>query len=246
MRLSKYLAQAGIASRRKAEQIIQAGEVKVNGTVIQELGTRIDPQLDVVEYNHIKLLPEKQLYFLLNKPAGFLSSVGDTRGRKTVIDLLYGVTERVYPVGRLDYDTEGLLLLSNDGEFTNCMIHPRYKIEKSYEAMVRGQVSDEAVLKLKQGVNLEDGLTSPAQVRLLKMQPSRSLLEIIIHEGKKRQVKRMCEAVGHPVIKLRRTGFAFLTLNGVTTGNYRPLSAQEVQRLYEMAGGMHFDDEGQV
>ncbi len=236
MRLSKYLAMSGIASRRQAEQLIQAGEVKVNGIVIRELGTSINPMADIVEYKQIRVQPEMHLYYLFNKPAGVLSSVGDDRGRKTVIDFFPEVTERIYPVGRLDYDTEGLLLLSNDGEFTNCMIHPRYKIDKTYEVLVRGKVSDEAIDKLKEGIQLEDGMTAPARVRRLKAKPSDTLLEIIIHEGKKRQVKRMCAAAGYPVIKLRRTGFAFLTLKGVKTGDYRPLTKQEVEQLLRLAG----------
>ena len=236
MRLSKYLAQAGLASRRQAEDLIRSGKVKVNGTIVMEMGTCIDPQVDVVEYNNSSLQQEKLIYLLLNKPAGYLSSVGDPRGRKTVIDLLTGITERVYPVGRLDYDTEGLLLLSNDGAFTNYMIHPRYKMEKTYEARVQGKVNEEAMQRLAQGVTLEDGVTAPAGIQAMDRQATSTLLQIVIHEGKKRQVKRMCVAVGHPVIHLRRSAFAFLNLQNVAVGEYRSLKEQEVQRLLQMAG----------
>ncbi|MEA1960053.1 MAG: pseudouridine synthase [Bacillota bacterium] len=236
MRLSKYLAQAGVASRRHAETLIQNGKVKVNGTVITELGTSIDPDCDLVEYNTITIRSEKQVYLLLNKPAGVISSASDPQGRKTVIDLLKNVEERVYPVGRLDYDTEGLLLLSNDGNFTNHMIHPRYKMEKTYEALVRGKVTEKALTLLRQGVSLEDGQTAPAKVRVLDWTSDKTVLEIVIHEGKKRQVKRMCDAVGYRVISLKRTAFAFLTLEGVKTGAYRTLEKHEIDRLYCLSG----------
>ncbi len=171
----------------------------------------------------------------MHKPAGYISSLADPQGRPRVIDLLSAVNTRVFPVGRLDYDTEGLLLLSNDGEFSNLMTHPRYLIPKKYEAWVQGLVKPDTIRQLEQGVALEDGITAPARVRLLSSKKGQSLLELEIHEGKKRQIKRMCLAVGHRVIKLKRTALAFLTLEGVPQGQFRFLTASEVERLIMLA-----------
>lgn len=230
MRLAKYLANAGIASRRKAETLIADGRVKVNGEQITEQGYKIKPG-DKVEFDGTTIQSEAKIYILLNKPAGYLSTVQDPYGRPTVRELLDGIAERVYPVGRLDLDTEGLLLLTNDGEFSNKMIHPRYQIGKKYQAWVEGRVENHSLKQLEQGVNLDDGPTCPAEVRVLQRKADMTLLELSIHEGRKRQVKRMCQAVGHKVIKLKRTSFAFLTLQGIELGKYRFLTASEVERL---------------
>ena len=237
MRLAKYLAQAGIASRRHAEQLIKNGEITVNGQVVKEMGTQVEPGKDIIEYQGRAIGSAKPMmkYVLLNKPAGFICSVDDPQGRPTVMDLLKDINERIYPVGRLDYDTAGLLLLSNDGEFTNQMIHPRYEIKKKYEAWVSGQVSQAEISAMSQGLMLEDGMTAPAQVRLIAQDEKSSWLEIIIHEGRKRQVKRMCAAVGHPLLSLKRTGLAFLSLAGLEEGKYRFLSQQEVDMLKNCA-----------
>lgn len=239
MRLAKYLAQAGIASRRQAEQIIKKGEVKVNGQAVTAMGIQVEPGLDLIEYRGqiVGASVTRMRYVLLYKPPGFICSVKDPQGRPTVLDLLQDIEERIYPVGRLDFDTSGLLLLSNDGEFANLIMHPRYKITKTYEALVRGWVSPSKLDQMRQGMRLDDGMTAPAQVKLLQ-DGSDSLLEIKIHEGRKRQVKRMCTAIGHPVIHLKRTGLAFLSLQGLEEGNYRFLTDQEVMNLQNCAGSM--------
>ncbi|MDD3024796.1 MAG: pseudouridine synthase, partial [Syntrophomonadaceae bacterium] len=198
--------------------------------LVTELGYKVEVQ-DLVELDGQRLQSEAKIYIMLNKPSGYISSVGDMHSRPTVIDLLGGINERIYPVGRLDLDTEGLLLLSNDGDFCNKMIHPRYGISKKYEAWVIGRVENHSLRQLEQGVTLDDGLTSPARVRVLDLKADMTLLELEIHEGRKRQVKRMCLAVGHKVIKLKRTSLAFLELKDLELGKYRHLTAAEVDRL---------------
>ncbi|HBQ26032.1 MAG TPA: pseudouridine synthase [Syntrophomonas sp.] len=235
MRLAKYLAEAGVASRRKAEELIGQGRVKVNGLLVQEKGCIINPGLDKVEFDGCIISREEKIYILLNKPAGYISSVFDPQGRPTVMDLLKDIKLRVYPVGRLDFDTEGLLLLSNDGDFTNLMIHPRYEITKTYQALVEGKPDKKSLQMLCNGIQLEDGITAPAQVNILKAYKDKNLLEIKIHEGRKRQIKRMCLATGHPVISLKRTAFGFLKLQGVAPGKYRFLTLGEVKKLKQQA-----------
>lgn len=235
MRLAKYLAEAGIASRRKAEELIAQGRVMVNGIPVQEKGYIINPGLDRVEFNGRIITREEKIYILLYKPVGYISSVFDPQGRPTVMDLLKDINLRVYPVGRLDFDTEGLLLLSNDGEFTNLIIHPRYEITKTYQVLVAGKPGEESLRRLQEGIQLEDGITAPAQVNILKSFKDKTRLEIEIHEGRKRQVKRMCQAIGHPVISLKRTALGFLNLQGVASGKYRFLTPEEVNKLKELA-----------
>lgn len=237
MRLAKYLANSGLTSRRKAEQLISEGKVKVNGIVIKELGKKIDPNTDVIELNGKRVASDTKVYILLNKPSGYISSVHDPQGRPVVIDLLKDIKQRVYPVGRLDFETEGLLILTNDGHFTNLMIHPRYEVEKTYEALVKGLVKETELQKLRQGIFLEDGITAPAQVEILKKHSNNTLLSIKIHEGRKRQVRRMCGAINHPVISLKRVGFAFLKTQGLRLGEYRFLTPDEVKRLISIARG---------
>lgn len=238
MRLAKYLAQAGVASRRKAEEMIEQKRVKVNGVIVDTQGIKIDPERDVVEVDgQVVNKCNDKIYILLNKPAGYISSVYDPQGRPTVVQLVKEVKTRIYPVGRLDFDTEGLLLLTNDGDFTNLMLHPRYEITKTYEALVKGMVGREALEKLKKGVLLEDGITAPARVKILRKGKDKTLLELKIHEGRKRQVKRMCREIGHPVLKLKRTSFGFLNLDGLSAGEYRYLTPDEVEKLKMMACG---------
>lgn len=236
MRLAKYLAEAGIASRRKAEEFIVQGRVRVNGLRVEEKGYIINPNLDRVEFDGRIISREEKIYILMNKPAGYISSVSDPQGRPTVMDLLQDIKLRVYPVGRLDFDTEGLLLFSNDGDFTNLMIHPRYKITKTYQALVKGKPDKKSLQMLRKGIQLEDGLTAPAQANILETYKDKALLEIKIHEGRKRQIKRMCLAIGHPVISLKRTAFGFLKLQGVALGKYRFLTPEEINRLKQQAG----------
>ncbi|AKP47646.1 pseudouridine synthase [Bacillus smithii] len=235
-RLQKVIAQAGFASRRKAEQLIVEGKVKVNGEVVTELGTKVSDS-DKIEVEGIPVEREEKVYFLLYKPRGVISSVRDDKGRKTVIDFFPHVDKRIYPIGRLDYDTSGLLLLTNDGEFANLLMHPRYKIEKTYIAKLKGIPPRPTLKQLEKGVELEDGMTAPAKVKFLSgdRKKNTAIVEITIHEGRNRQVRRMFEKIGYPVLKLRRERFAFLTLQGLNAGEFRELSPHEVKQLRELA-----------
>ncbi len=240
MRLSRYLSLSGVASRRKAEQIIAAGRVEVNGKRVTLPQHRVGPEDEVaVDGRKVKPAAEKQ-YLLLDKPAGYLSTVTDPRGRPTVMDLLLPgeITARLYPAGRLDLDTTGLLLLTNDGELAYRLTHPRFGVEKRYLVRVKGIPAARTLSRMARGMALEEGLTAPAKVKLLRRLPGSggALLEITLMEGRKRQVKRMCAAAGHPVLELRRTGFAFLTASKLERGKYRPLSGAEVRRLYRLVG----------
>ncbi|WP_429840967.1 pseudouridine synthase [Brevibacillus sp. FIR094] len=232
-RLQKVLAHAGVASRRHCEELIAQGKVQVNGQVVREQGIKVDPLKDKIVVNGQQVKLEQHVYLLLYKPTGVITSVTDPRGRRVVIDLLKGIKERVYPVGRLDYDTSGLLLLTNDGELANRLAHPSYEIDKVYRAWVKGIPSQDEVRKLATGIRLEDGMTSPGQSKLLKTESSsqRALVELTIHEGRNRQVRRMCEAIGHPVLTLERIRLGFLTLDGLKPGEFRKLTQEEVECL---------------
>lgn len=236
-RLQKVMAQAGIASRRKSEAIILAGRVKVNDKVITELGFKVDPDSDEIIVDGRPLRKQAHVYILFHKPKGVISSVKDPEGRKVVTDFMHGIKQRVYPVGRLDYDTEGLLLLSNDGEFTHLLTHPRHEIPKTYYATVKGVPHGSVLEQLKRGVMLEDGMTAPAEVDYVDIadDQSKSVIAITIHEGRNRQVRRMLEAVHCPLLKLRRVAFGFLTLEGVPRGKYRLLKPKEVKELIQLA-----------
>jgi len=237
VRLQKYLAEAGVASRRKSEQLITEGHVSVNGVVVTELGTKVNEETDSVAVDGKQVQPEeKTVYLLMNKPVGYITTVEDTHNRKTVMDLLSGVKERVYPVGRLDADTRGLLLFTNDGEFAFRMTHPKFKMEKTYLAEVKGIISENELQQLRDGVELEDGLTAPAKVELLRRDKYRSVIELRIHEGKNRQVRRMCAAVNHEVLQLKRTEMGPLNLKGVAEGAYRHLTPQEAELLRRRLG----------
>ncbi|MBK3494269.1 rRNA pseudouridine synthase [Viridibacillus sp. YIM B01967] len=235
-RLQKVIAYAGIASRRKAEEMIKQGLVKVNGQVVRELGTKVSPS-DTVEVEGVKLEKERKVYHLLYKPRGIISAVTDDKGRKTVADLFPEVEQRIFPVGRLDYETSGLILLTNDGEFSYQLTHPKFKIDKTYVARVKGIPTREALRQLERGVMLEDGKTAPARVRLMSSDSKlgKSIVAITIHEGRNRQVRRMFETVGYPVQKLKREQFAFLTLHGLNAGESRELSHHEVKQLRVLA-----------
>lgn len=231
-RLQKVIAHAGFASRRKAEQLILDGQVRVNGKVVKELGLKVTSS-DRVEVNGIPVEREEPVYFLFYKPRGVISSVKDDKGRKVVTDFLPPIKQRVYPVGRLDYDTSGLLLLTNDGEFANLLMHPKNEIQKVYVAKIKGIPSKEKVRSLERGVQLEDGKTAPAKAKVMSIDKKKqtSIIEITIHEGKNRQVRRMFEAIGHPVMKLKRERYGFLTLQGLNVGDMRELSPHEVKQL---------------
>ena len=224
MRLNAYLARAGVASRRGAEDLIRAGRVRVNGEVAG-LVTFVEPR-DNVEVDGSPIEPEPLTYVLLHKPPGVVTTARDPQGRPTVVGLV-GHERRVVPVGRLDADTTGALLLTNDGPLAHRLMHPRYEVGKVYEAEVEGEPSDEALAQLTEGVVLDDGRTAPARVR--RLGPSR--VELTIHEGRKHQVKRMLQAVGHPVRRLHRNRYAGLTLDGLAPGEWRELTSDEVKRL---------------
>ncbi len=236
-RLQKLISKAGIASRRGAEQMITAGRVTVDNVVVTELGTKWDLSAHEICVDGRPLNPpEQKVYLLLNKPRGYLSTAKDDRGRKTVLELLPEVKERVYPVGRLDYQTEGLLLITNDGALMQGLLHPRFRVEKTYSAEVSGDLTAEALKRLQKGILLEDGMTAPAKVRILDRDVRGAKLEMTIHEGRNRQVRRMLAAVGCDVRYLERIRFAGLDLKGVSRGSYRKLTEEEVGRLYRLAG----------
>ncbi len=234
-RLQKYMARAGIASRRHSEEIIAAGRVKVNGAVVREPGAKIEPGHDVVTVDNKTAKVEKKVYILLNKPSGYVTTLKDPQGRPVVTDLSKEIPQRVYPVGRLDYSTEGLLLLTNDGRLAYALTHPRHEIQKIYHALVKGVPSIEKINQMKKGIDLSDGTTAPARVRIIGKQMGDTLLEIGIHEGKNRQVRRMCEHIGHPVLQLKRVKIGNLTLHGLSKGRHRHLTHQEIKQLTTMA-----------
>jgi 23S rRNA pseudouridine2605 synthase len=228
VRLNAYLARAGVASRRKADELILAGRVVVNGEPGQ-LNTFISAD-DVVELDGQAVTKQRLSYVLLNKPGGVVTTASDPGGRPTVVDLVEH-DARVVPVGRLDADTTGALLLTNDGPLSHRLAHPRYEVDKVYEVELEGSLSDDALRQLAEGVELEDGRTAPAEVRLLE--PSR--IELTLHEGRKHQVKRMCEAVGHPVVRLHRSRYATLTVEGLEPSEWRELTAEEVEALRRLS-----------
>lgn len=236
-RLQKILSQAGIASRREAEKIITGGRVAVNGQVVTELGTKANADTDkiTVDGKPIKVEARKR-YILLYKPVGYMTTMKDPEGRPIVTDLLKEIKERVYPVGRLDYNTEGLLLLTNDGALANRLAHPSHEVDKGYLVRVRGQASPSQLKHLELGVDLEDGRTAPAQVSLVKESEHNCWVSITIHEGRYRQVRRMCEAVGLTVVRLKRSRYGFLEIGELKPGQYRELSQSEVERLQRGEG----------
>ncbi len=236
-RLQKVLAQAGVASRRKCEEWILQGRVEVNDRKVTALGVKVDPDCDQIKVDGRPIRQEKEIYLLFNKPKGVISSVKDPEGRKVVVDYLKNIPQRVYPVGRLDYDTEGLLLLTNDGEFAHMLTHPKHHIPKTYHVTVRGVPHGDRLDRLKRGVRLDDGMTAPAEVEYhdIAADQTRSIVSITIYEGRNRQVRRMFEAVGLQIERLKRVQFGTLFLHDVHRGKYRHLSVAEVQQLKEMA-----------
>ena len=243
-RLQKILSQSGVASRRASEKLIADGRVTVNGRTVLEMGTKADPAVDDIRVDGRRLKKERPRYILLNKPAGFVTTRSDPQRRRTVLDLLTGVREYVYPVGRLDYDTEGLLLLTNDGDLAARLTHPRHGVDRTYEAHVAGIPDREAIERLRNGIPLDGRRTSPANVVLLNKAAStrpagrkepEGVLLITIREGRNRQVRRMCEAVGHPVRKLTRKRIGPLTDRRLRPGEWRELTAEEVRALERAA-----------
>jgi 23S rRNA pseudouridine2605 synthase len=238
IRLQKILSQAGVASRRAAEKLMAEGRVSVNGKTVFELGTKADPAVDDIRVDGRRIKSaERPRYILLNKPRGYVTTRSDEKRRKTVIDLLEGVREYVYPVGRLDYDSEGLLLLTNDGELAAQLTHPRHQLERTYEARVAGMPDERALEKLRKGVPLDGKRTLPADVMAVNKErrDTDGVLLITIREGRNRQVRRMCEAVGHPVQRLKRTKFGPIADRKLPAGAWRDLSAEEVRKLKSLA-----------
>lgn len=235
VRLQKMIAGSGLASRRKAEQLIAAGRVTVNGKVVTELGTKVDPSRDHVKVDGKHLSAAQPfVYLMLNKPKHVMSTLNDPGGRPTVKDFLHGVSVRVFPVGRLDFDSEGLMLLTNHGELAQALLHPRYHVAKTYLIKVKGILTDEEILQLERGVKLEDGMTAPAQVKKISKAEQNSWLEITIREGRKHQVKRMLESVDHPVIRLTRVKMGPLSLGRLESGAFRFLTDREANTLREL------------
>ena len=238
LRLQKFLADCGVASRRGAEALIKEGRVRVNGEVIREMGVKVDEENDIIEFDGERLKPQnKMIYIMLNKPEGFVTTVSDDKGRDTVMSLVSEIPARIYPVGRLDYDTEGLLLLTNDGEMTYKITHPKNNIEKTYIAEVTGNIGMDTILSLRNGVYLDGVRTSPAKVEVVGATRLGTKLEITIHEGRNRQVRRMFEAVGCIVKKLKRTEEAGLKLGHLPLGKWRRLSESEVNMLKKIGTG---------
>lgn len=230
-RIQKILAQMGVASRRKAEGLIKEGRVTVNGR-IAVLGMKADIGRDYIKVDgRLLTRPEPKIYLMFNKPVGVVTSLYDPQGRPTIKDFLKGIKYRVFPVGRLDYDSEGLLLLTNDGDFAHSILHPSKKVSKTYVVKVKGVIMDEAIEKLRKGIRLEDGMTMPAKVRKVRDTENNSWLEITIYEGRKRQIRRMTEKVGHPVIRLKRIAINGVRLGNLGIGKIRPLTKNEIDRL---------------
>ena len=232
MRLQKFMALSGVASRRKSEEMIKEGLVKVNNITVTELGTIIDPSKDKIMVNDKRIkLESNKVYIMLNKPVGYVSTLKDEKDRKIVTDLIEGVNERIYPVGRLDADTTGLILLTNDGDLAFKLTHPSKKIDKRYIAIVEGVPNKQELDKLRNGVYIDGKKTASAEVKIAKKFDEDSILDITIHEGRNRQVKKMCEAVNHPVKKLKRVSIGEIELGGLNIGNWRFLNEEELNFL---------------
>jgi 23S rRNA pseudouridine2605 synthase len=232
VRLHKILADAGVASRRKGEQMILAGKVSVNNEVIRELGVLADPACDRIRVDGKPLpRPAPKVYYLLYKPRGVITSLHDPEGRLTIKDLIPRVKTKVFPVGRLDYDAEGLLVITNDGEMAMRLAHPRYRVPRTYLVKVQGILTAAEIRRLEKGVRLVDGMSPAMKIVPMKRLQQNSWVRVTVHEGRNRVIKRSFEAIRHPVLRLKRIGFASLTLEGLRPGDYRPLSAAEIERL---------------
>lgn len=237
IRLNKYLAQLGVASRRKADELIASGRIKVNGQVINQLGEKINPQHDQVSLDGQILTPSiKLIYIMLNKPPGVVSTTSDEFKRQTVLDLVK-VQTRLFPVGRLDQDSTGLILLTNDGELTQRLTHPKFEINKTYQVAVQGIISPDQIKRLEEGVLLKEGKTSPSRVEVLKTEGNRTYLEITIHEGRNRQIRRMCGSLDLEVINLKRVSMGPLTLGNLPEGSWRVLTQSEIDQLKMLGRG---------
>ena len=232
VRLHKILADAGVASRRKGEALILAGRVSVNNKIIKELGIMADPAYDRIRVDGKPLPhPAPKVYYLLYKPRGVITSLHDPEGRTTIKDLIPRIKAKIFPVGRLDYDAEGLLLLTNDGEMAMRLAHPRYRVPRTYLVKVKGVLTADEMARIEKGVMLDDGMSPAIKVNPIRRLQKNSVVRVTMHEGRNRVIKRTFEAIRHPVLRLKRIEFAFLTLEGLQPGDYRPLSAEEIERL---------------
>lgn len=232
-RLQKILAQAGLGSRRSCEKLILEGRISVNGQIINTLGVKIDTERDTIRFDGKKIKLERKIYLLLNKPTGYVTTLSDPEGRPTITSLLKGVKERVYPVGRLDYNSEGLLFLTNDGELANKLIHPKYKIPKTYLVKFKGKLEEQDIIHLRKGVRLKEGKTLPATVLIEKILPKNTILKMTITEGRNRQIRRMGEVIGHDVLIVKGVQFGHFKLAGLKRGEYVYLEPEEVKRAFK-------------
>lgn len=222
IRLQKVIADCGVTSRRKAEDLILEGRVRVNGTVVRELGTKVNPQVDAIQVDDqaLEIGAVDKVYIVMNKPRAYMTTVSDPEGRPTVLDLVFGVKQRIFPVGRLDYLSEGLLILTNDGDLANMIMHPKYEVEKTYEVKVFGMVNEAILAKIRKGVMTEDGLLKPTSVRVIEQLPNKTWLEFRLNEGKNREIRKICEAVDLTVDKLRRVAIGGLNIASLGVGRY--------------------------
>lgn len=232
MRLQKYMAKSGIASRRKSEKMIEEGLVKLNGKIVTEQGIDIDPDKDIVMVDDkIIRLEENKIYIMLNKPLGYVTTMDDEKNRKIIMDLIENVDERIYPIGRLDMDTSGLMLLTNDGKLTNKITHPRNQVVKKYIAIVNGTPNKLELTKFRKGLMIDGRRTSPAKIKIMKNYETESILEIEINEGRNRQIRKMCEAINHPIKKLKRVSIGEIQLGGLPVGEWRYLDEEEMKYI---------------
>jgi pseudouridine synthase len=233
VRLQKYLAGCGIASRRKAEEMISQGRITVDGEVITAMGAQIDPAIQEIRLDGKLVTPhDDRLYILLNKPQGYVTTLSDPQGRPIVTSLLHGIKARLFPVGRLDLDTEGALILTNDGELAQKIQHPSHEVTKTYEAQVLGRPAEKMLQKLEHGILLEEKKTAPAKLTVIARQSGTTSIRITIHEGRKRQVRKMFQAIGHPVIHLKRIAYGHLFLQGLEIGKYRFLTPEDLKKIF--------------
>lgn len=236
IRLQKYIAECGIASRRKSEELIAAGKVKVNG-VTASIGDKVNPKHDKVTVSGKKAVSvKKSVYIMLNKPRGFITTMSDEHDRKCVAELVKGINTRVYPVGRLDRESEGLLIMTNDGEFANALTHPSKHVSKTYRVTIRPEITKEQATAFRNGIEIDGRMTAPADLRILEAQENRTVVEVTIYEGRNRQIRKMFEALGIEVARLKRTKVGNLKLGMLKQGDYRDLTPDEVNSLYELAG----------
>ena len=233
LRLQKFLAQCGVASRRRAEELIRAGRVEVDGQTVTEMGAKIDPASQAVRCDGMAVtLPEKHIYVLLNKPRGYVTTLSDPQGRPVVTSLVKDIPVRLFPVGRLDLDTEGALILTNDGELAQSIQHPSHETDKTYEALVEGQPRRNDLEQLERGILLEGSQTAPSKITVKKSLAGQTLLLVTIHEGRKRQVRKMLSFIGHPVVRLKRIAYGRLFLDDLPTGRYRILNPKDLKKIF--------------